>query len=220
MYNIYNYRLLYEQPSDDYSILLFSSESDSIKAKSETSETKNNYDFETILKQYYKSIYNLVFRTMLDRDEAYDITQEVFINAYKALSRFEGEYNAIFPWLCKIAINCSNNRFRERGRQNKYEAFSIDEPIDMDTSSVSFEIPDESTDPEGIVQTKAMGEMIQAAINNLPPAYRIVVMLRDIHGLTYKEISEAAEISMDQVKVRLNRARETLRRQLSTYINE
>lgn len=179
-----------------------------------------NPDFESILKQYHKNIYNLIYRMLNNPDEASDITQEAFINAYRGYNRFKGAPSAIYPWLCKIAVNACVNRFREINRRNRFEIYSIDEPINPYISEDSHEIPDESTNPAVIIQSKATEEMIQEAINDLPPAHRIVVLLRDMEGLSYKEIADATGYSLDQVKVRLYRAREALRKRLSAYIRE
>lgn len=177
-------------------------------------------NYETIIELYHKKIFNLILRIILNHEEASDLTQEVFIRAYRSYPRFIGTANDVYPWLCKIAINRCNDRLKELNKQNKFEVVSLDKPVQPDISQQGLEIGDSSNDPEGIIQSRAMEEIIQRAIDRLPDEFRIVVVLRDMQNLSYKEISEAAGISIEMVRIRIHRAREILRRQLESYLME
>ena len=177
-------------------------------------------EYETIIELYHKKVFNLILRIILNYEEAGDLTQEVFIRAYKSYPRFIGSTNDVYPWLCKIAVNICSDKFKALNKQNLHEAVSLDKPIRPDISEQGMEISDSTYDPEGIFQSRAMDEIVRKAIDRLPDEYRLVIVLRDMQDLTYKEISEAAGISIEMVKIRIHRAREILRRQLESYLKE
>ncbi len=179
----------------------------------------NNPDFESVLKLFQKKIYNLAYRLLGNPDEAADLSQETFVSAYKAYTRFRGSSDAIYPWLCRIAVNGCKNRFREMARRGQYEILSLDDPLCPEDSSAGLEIGDESSNPASIFEAVELEGKIQEAIMNLPPEFRVVVILRDMQGLSYGEISEVTGVPLDTVKVRLFRGRTILRRRLSGYIS-
>jgi len=176
--------------------------------------------FEAVLRAYHKRIYNLAYRLLGNPDEAADLTQETFVKAYKAYSRFQGTSEGTYPWLCRITVNGCKNRFRELGRQNQFEAWSLDEPLGPDDMAAAAEIGDGSANPSAVFERRDLEAKIQEAIQELPPEFRIVVVLRDMHGLSYKEIADATGLTLDIVKVRLFRGRGILRRRLSPYMED
>jgi len=166
-------------------------------------------DFDSLVDSYQKPIYNLIYRLLDDRDEAADVTQETFVAAYRAWDTFRGE-STEYTWLYRIAVNLCKNRFRQRDRRRQFEGPSIDEV------EWSDDRPTEA--PHGVVERKELKEMIERAISRLPDDYRIVAVLRDLHGLSYSDIAAATELSVDVVKTRLARARGMLRKRLGAYI--
>lgn len=177
-------------------------------------------DFDGLVDLYEKPIYNLVLRVFGDAEEAADLTQETFVAAYKAWGSFRGDSTA-YTWLYRIAVNICKNKFRERDRRRQYEAMSLDE-----NPNVGFEpsdpfgdqVADRSETPAEALQRKELRALIEQAIRQLPPDYRIVAVLRDLQGLSYSDIAEAADLSVDVVKTRLARARNMLRRRLGPYL--
>lgn len=176
--------------------------------------------FERILQVYHKKIFNLSYRLLGNTDDAADLTQETFIKAYKSYPRFRGSSSAIYPWLCKIAVNGCKNRFKEIGRRNQYEAFSLDEQIGSDEAGLHFDIGDDSGNPAGVLERKEIETKVQETIQTLPPEFRVVVILRDIVGLSYQEIADTTDLSLELVKVRLFRGRGIIRRCLLPYVDE
>ena len=110
--------------------------------------------------------------------------------------------------------NCCKNRFKELSRRNRYEGRSLDDPIP------GVPIADGSASPANIVERRDLEIRIQDAVRALPPEFRIVVVLRDMQGLSYREIAEATGSTLEVVKVRLFRGRAMLRRRLSPYVEE
>ncbi len=179
-------------------------------------------DFDGLVDLYEKPIYNLVLRVFGDAEEAADLTQETFVAAYKAWGSFRGDSTA-YTWLYRIAVNLCKNKFRERDRRRQYEAMSLDESsnADFDTSDPFGErVADRSDTPAEALQRKELRALIEQAMRQLPPDYRIVAVLRDLQGLSYSDIAEAADLSVDVVKTRLARARNMLRRRLGPYLTD
>jgi RNA polymerase sigma-70 factor, ECF subfamily len=167
--------------------------------------------FDLILQLFYKKVYNLAYRLLGNSDEAADLTQETFVKAYKAYSGFRGEQGAAYSWLCRIAINGCKNKFKEMSRRSRYEDASSD--FD-DGASDAFDAP------EGILERQELTDRINDAVQSLPPELRLVVVLRDIQGLSYQEIADASGLPMALVKARLFRGRIIIRRRLGPYISE
>ncbi|NLN79538.1 MAG: sigma-70 family RNA polymerase sigma factor [Armatimonadetes bacterium] len=179
-------------------------------------------DFDGLLDSYEKPIYNLALRLLGDADEAADLTQDTFLAAYKAWDSFRGDSTA-YTWLYRIAVNLCKNKFRERGRRQHFEGLSLDSGSDYNfdpSDTWKDRVKDASDTPDEALERKELKELIEEAIEQLPPDYRIVAVLRDLQGLSYAEIAVAADLSVDVVKTRLARARGMLRRRLGAYLTE
>jgi RNA polymerase sigma-70 factor, ECF subfamily len=124
-------------------------------------------EFDALVAQYEKKIYNLILRQIGDRDEAADLTQETFISAYRGFASFRGECK-ISTWLCQIALNHCKNRFQQRDRQQQRELFSLDAPMAPDAPP--FEIPDWTHSPQRLLEAEELQRRIQEATRcRLPP---------------------------------------------------
>lgn len=174
--------------------------------------------FDVVIRLYHKKIYNLTYRLIGDLEEAADLTQETFVSAYKAYRRFRGSSEAVYPWLCRIAVNACRNRFKSKSRRVQHEALSLDEHIELEESAVTVQLADESGSPETHLERRELESKVQEAIQSLPPEYRMIVVLRDMHGLSYQEIAESTGVTMETLKTRLFRGRRMLRRRLEHYI--
>lgn len=178
-------------------------------------QEERGLSFDDLVDRYEKKIYNLVFRLIGDRDDAADLTQETFVAAFRAFDSFRGESSA-YTWLCRIAINRCKNQYREQDRERTVEGLSLEGAGLEDVISAP-----ERHDPEKSYEQAELRKRVEQAIQRLPDDYRLVAVLRDLQGLSYLEIAEAAELSVDVVKTRLARARAMLRRALEPYlINE
>jgi len=107
--------------------------------------------FEQIISKYEKKIFNLILRHISDREEAEDLTQETFLNAYKSFATFRGECK-IHTWLCQIALNQCKNRFRQRDRRRSVEGPSLDQPNQGTEEAVRpMEIADWDQSPQEVL---------------------------------------------------------------------
>jgi RNA polymerase sigma-70 factor (ECF subfamily) len=176
-----------------------------------------NPDFDAIVLEYQKKIFNAIYRFIGDYEEATDLTQETFISAFKHYDRFRGD-SKVFTWLYQIARNLCINRVRQRERQRALRIESLDQPRDLDDDEgVTREIADSSQAPHTVLEKKELQQRLRAAVEALPPDYREVVLLREYHNLSYNEIVEATGLTLENVKTRLSRARAMLRRKLEPY---
>jgi len=174
-------------------------------------------DFEALLDQYEKPIYNLVLRLVGDADEAADLTQDVFVSAYKNADSFRSD-SSEYTWLYRIAVNRCKNRFRQMVRKRVKDTFSLDDTAkSYDTAEplAAAETPDT---PWESLNRKELRKHIEEAILRLPYDHRVVVVLRDVQGMTYQEIGDVIGVTADIVRTRLAHARGSLRKTLEPYI--
>jgi RNA polymerase sigma-70 factor, ECF subfamily len=175
-------------------------------------------DFEAIVVKYEKKIFNLILRHIGDREEAEDLTQETFLNAYKSFQAFRGECK-IHTWLCQIALNQCKNRFRQRDRRRTVEGPSLDAPSTGSSETVPpMEIPDWDQSPQEVLIRNETYRYVLKAIDSLPDDYREVIILCDLQQMSYQQIAQATRLSLEAVKTRIHRGRLMLRRKLDAYL--
>jgi RNA polymerase sigma-70 factor (ECF subfamily) len=161
---------------------------------------------------YSPHIYNLAVKMLGDPDRAEDILQETFVNAYRAIDRFEGRSH-ISTWLYRIAHNAVLMRLRKEKRIPDLQ--SLEDDLDLDTLSVTDQWED---GPERSVLQGELMEKMDEALANLSEPLRVVFVLRDIDGLSTAETADVLDLSETAVKSRLHRARLALRKQLASYL--
>ena len=166
--------------------------------------------FESLVTAYEKGVYALAYRLVSDREDALDVTQEVFLKAYQALPKFRGE-SRFSTWIYRVCVNASLDHLR---RKHKMAAYSLDQPLALKESSVTRDVEDDSENVEDAVEQKSLGEAALHALRDLDEAHRVIITLSDIQGYSYQEIADILGISMGTVKSRLHRARNMLRRML------
>jgi len=162
--------------------------------------------FDELVRRYERPVFNLVFRITGDQGEAKDMTQEVFLRAFRFLKDYNPQYK-FSNWLFKIAANLSINSVK---RQKKHISFNEGHLLNLREKSPS---------PENIMESNELKEFIQKAILSLPVKYRALILLRHQHDLTYEEISFATGFPIGTVKTYLFRAREILKNRLRKVIN-
>ncbi len=166
-----------------------------------------------MVEQHAGRIYNLALRLLGDEAAAEDVLQETFMNAFRAIKRFEGR-SSLGTWLYRIA----NNAALMQLRKNEPVTFSIDAPLETDEGD---DIPRQFFDfcclPERDLLSAEARQEMRAAIDTLPEGLRMVFLLRDIEGLSTQETADELGLSVPAVKTRLMRARLALREKLSAY---
>lgn len=169
-------------------------------------------EFKEIARAHKDDVYRYAFYMLRNREDAGDITQETFIRLWRAGKR--QQIRSCKPWLLRVAHNLCLDRLRVRRFENaRFSALD-----DRDTRVRFSEPHDADADPEVHMQHAELAAQLQKAIGTLPEHLRSVVILREIEGYSYQEISEVLEQKLNNVKVNLHRARKLLRKQLAPYL--
>ena len=169
---------------------------------------KGNVDaFEELIKGYKKSAYNIALRVMRNAEDAEDASQEALIKIFKNISSFNME-STFKVWMYRIVVNTCID-FKRRKNVN---TLSIDETIDLGSGrEIQREIPDESNNPDALIERNYSTQLVNDAINMLEDDFKTIIILRDIKGFTYDEISQILSCNLGTVKSRLSRARKRLK---------
>jgi RNA polymerase sigma-70 factor (ECF subfamily) len=154
---------------------------------------------------------------MVNGEDAYDLTQEVFYRALRSLQSFKGDCK-FSTWLYTIAKNTCLNHVREDKRRNEYEDFSLDEEITPGEQRGTRELPDPESDVSRIVETRELQRVVDKVLQELTPEQRLLMTLRDFQQLSYEEIGEITEMSLVNVKSKLHRARLAFKTKFEPYL--
>ncbi len=172
--------------------------------------------FDAIVRAHQDRVYAFCARMLSDREEALDMSQDVFLSAYRNLASFRGEA-ALSTWLLRIAANRCLNRIRQRKSAAARETPWPDAGADDDGPEFQPAAP-EGRGPEQIAENRETGVILSEALGRLEPGTRWMVLLSDVEGFSYEEIAGLANVPVGTVKSRLHRARMALRRMLSTVV--
>lgn len=180
------------------------------------------HDFNVLYARYGERVFNSIYQRIGDYEAAEDLTQETFLSAHKARDQFRGD-SKVYTWLYRIAENHCKNRFKQRSRQREIEGPSLDagtlgEASDFVETSATREIADWTQSPAPLLEQKELQAQINRAVDSLQPAYKDVLILRDVDGLSYNEIAEVTGLTLEAVKTRLNRARAMVRQKVEPYL--
>ncbi len=170
--------------------------------------------FSVLIAQYHQPLYSLIARSLSDPADAADITQEVFIKVFRSIGGFHGEAS-LRTWLYRIALHEASNQRRWWSRHKKQE-ITIDTPFESDCDDdsglcLSATLADQGDSPYDHAAQAETRECVEAALRQLPEAFRTVVILREIEGFAYEEIAEILNVNLGTVKSRLTRGRAALR---------
>lgn len=175
----------------------------------------NQHALAEIVKKYEKMVYNLGLRLLGKEEDAECVLQETFVKVIESISKFKGEAQ-LSTWIYRIATNEALMRLRKK--KQTIVPLSLDqEDYTRDYSKFLHSFSD---DPLNKLITSELREKMQDSIKYLPPKYKSVFILKDIEGLSLKEISNMLEISVPAVKSNLHRARLFLRERLAEYADE
>ncbi len=166
--------------------------------------------FDTIFDEYHPKILRYLSR-IVDPVDAEDLTQEVFDKIHRGLDRFQGR-SSLSTWIYRIATNTAIDR--SRSAAYKYEG--THDAFEDETSHQSSDptAPEAAPVTDQIVIRKEMSDCVNEFIDSLPPHYRTVIVLSELEGFANKEIAHILGISLDNVKIRLHRARAKLKKAL------
>lgn len=173
-----------------------------------------SWDFETAAIPFLDSLYNMAYRLTRNAEDAQDLVQETYLKAYKHYEKFQKGTN-LKAWLFRIMKNTFINNYRKKQTQPPQSAFSDIE--DSFESMVSEEAGSKVKDPEQVILDDVMDEHVQAALDSLREDYRMVILLVDLEGFSYKETAEILDVPVGTVMSRLYRGRRKLEKTLLEY---
>ncbi len=159
--------------------------------------------FEMLMEKYQKKVFNIALRLLGNHDDANEVTQEVFIRIFKSMGSFKGE-SQISTWIYRIATNACLDELRKR--KNKW-IMSLDEEYHKENGDYIIQVEDDKPTPDVILEQKTLKSAVNNAIDKLSEKYKLIIVLRDIQGFSYEEISEIVKTPVGTVKSRINRAR-------------
>jgi len=170
--------------------------------------------FDILVRKYQHKLTKLISRYVHDSSEVFDVTQEAFIKAYRAIPNFRGE-SAFYTWLYRIGVNTAKNYLIGQGRRPP--------SIDVDAEDAEYfdgdsELKDSAT-PERLMVKDEVERTVFEAIEKLPEDLRTAIVLREIDGLSYEEIAETMGCPVGTVRSRIFRAREAVHSKLKPLLD-
>ena len=166
--------------------------------------------FNLLILRYQNLLFGIALRLLNDEDAAADAVQEALISAFRRFDTFRGD--SLRSWLARVVVNACYDEMRKKRRQHSIplEQFNSDgEEIET-----SYWLIDPESDPETQFESFELENAIQKSLDQLPPIYRLMLVLVDIEGLSYEEAAMAAQVPVGTVKSRLARARSQMQKSL------
>jgi RNA polymerase sigma-70 factor (ECF subfamily) len=165
--------------------------------------------FEAIFRRYQTPVFNVVHR-MVRGESAYDLTQDVFLKAYRSIRGFRGD-SKLSTWLFTIARHTCLNHLR-------HHKVIEEESLGWGDDDSERDLLDDSPPVEHFVEVRALQDAVDHVLSTLPPGARLMLILRDFEQLSYEEISGVTELSIANVKSRIHRARQLFRKRFEPWM--
>ena len=170
--------------------------------------------FDWLVTYYHASVYNLAYGILSDRADAADVTQEVFLQAFRGIRGFR-QGSSLRTWLYRISVRQALNHRRWCWRHHRQQI-----SIDAEENGTSMlELRDSEATPFDRCATREMQATVRQALAGVPTLFRSAVILRDLEGLAYEEVAEVLEVSVGTVKSRILRGRRLLKEILDPILN-
>jgi RNA polymerase sigma-70 factor, ECF subfamily len=165
--------------------------------------------FDVLVQKYQQKVVNLISRFVSDHSECYDVAQETFIKAYRALPNFRGD-SQFYTWLYRIAANTAKNHLASKSRKTPNYSVDVDDAEHFGGESGLKEF----TTPENLMLTEEIKQTIYTAIEALPDDLKSAITLRELEGLSYEEIASVMDCPIGTVRSRIFRARDAIDKEL------
>ncbi len=166
--------------------------------------------YRQLVERYQKRVYAVLFGMLRSREDAMEVSQEVFVKVFTRIGEFE-EKSSFYTWIYRVAVNLAID-FRRREWKKVHAVF--DESIeDQGIEEATFYRPDRTT-PEQAMQSRELGEQIRAALETLPEEQRAVLVMREVDGMSYQEMADVMRCSIGTIMSRLFYARKKMQASL------
>jgi len=174
----------------------------------------NINSFNKLVDKYHSRIYSLTYQMTSNREDAEDLTQEIFIKAFEALPRFKGR-SSFYTWLYRIGINKTINFRKKRNRNRPISIDALDQDITYDEVYAELDSKDSPLRHIGLNELQVK---LNEAMQRLSLKHRTVVVMHDIEGIPHDEIAKIVGVSVGTIRSRLFYARRQLQADLGEYI--
>ena len=170
----------------------------------------NMQALEELFQRHEKIVYHIVLRTMGAGEDVKDISQEVFLKAYRNLSKFDGK-SASSTWIYRIAVNtCIDEMRKRKGKQT----YSLDAELEQEDGNYQRQFADTVDTPEQSLIRQELRQEVVTALEQLSPEHKTALVLREMQGFSYEEISEITQTPLGTVKSRISRAKIQLKEEI------
>ncbi len=174
--------------------------------------------FKLLVERYQRKIYSVALGMLKDKEEARDVSQEAFVKVYRYLENFKGD-SSFYTWLYRITVNICIDVLRKKG-PGRADHVEFDESIQMDSAEANIGALGSrlGTNPQKSALRKELAEKIQEALEQVPEKHRAILLLREVEGMSYEDISRTLDIPKGTVMSRLFHARIKVQKILSEYL--
>ncbi len=175
----------------------------------------DNSVFSVLVDRYLNKAYQIAYGILGNKQDAEEVSQDVFVRIYKALTKFRGDAE-FSTWMYRIAVNLAKNKYRWNKSRGSKKNISIQASLGNDEGSFSLEdrISDESPLPYEKVELSEFEQNIMDEIEELPELYREALILRNVEEMSYEDIAKVLGCKLGTIKSRIARAREELKSRL------
>jgi RNA polymerase sigma-70 factor (ECF subfamily) len=166
--------------------------------------------FNRLVELYQSKVYNLAYSYVKDQEEAKDLTQDIFVTVYRSLSALKDPAK-FSSWLYQTALNHCRNRYRRLQRRGFFETQSLNDeehPLQLASNELL----------EKTIEEQETTDILLAELAKMSETEKEILILRDLQGLSYEEISKTLQIPLGTVKSKLNRARLALKHRLRSLL--
>jgi RNA polymerase sigma-70 factor (ECF subfamily) len=183
-------------------------------------QARDETAFNELMELYQRRVFALVYRMLGRREDAEEVTQETFVQVFKAIDSFRGEAK-LSTWLFRIAVNRCKNKMKSNRRRVSAGHKDIDDIADHSTFGAAEGVSVGTVErPDELLEGRRLELIVKAAIMRLEPEFRQLVILRDVEDLTYDEIAEVTGLAKGTVKSRIHRGRAQLRARVERILGE
>lgn len=173
--------------------------------------------FKSLVERYQRKVYAVALGMLKDKEDARDVAQEAFVKVYRYLDHFKGDAS-FYTWLYRITVNICIDVMRKKGSAR--EDVEFDEAVAHDTAEANIGALGSrlGTNPQKSALRKELADKILSALEQVPPKHREILLLREIEGMSYEELSRTLEIPKGTVMSRLFHARLKVQKVLNEYL--
>jgi RNA polymerase sigma-70 factor, ECF subfamily len=174
--------------------------------------------FKLLVERYQRKVYAVALGMLKDKDEAMDVSQEAFVKVYKYLDHFKGD-SSFYTWLYRITVNICIDVMRRKGSSGgQMEEFDESVATDLGEARIGALGSRLGTNPQKSALRRELAEKIQEALASVPEKHRAILLLREVEGMSYEDLSRTLDIPKGTVMSRLFHARAKVQKILSEYL--